>query len=96
VHPLAGQGLNLGLDDTRELADLVIGAMANGQDIGSVDVLSSFHRKRLLENQIMAGTIDQMNRCFMISNPFFTSVRGAAINSIDRMGPLKVRSTYTP
>ncbi|PZO88804.1 MAG: ubiquinone biosynthesis protein [Micavibrio aeruginosavorus] len=64
IHPIAGQGLNLGLRDVAELAELVIGAQRSGQDIGSNELLSKYQSARRPDNMAMAAATDMLNRLF--------------------------------
>ena len=62
VHPLAGQGVNLGLQDAAVLADLVAQASAGGEDPGAYGVLRAYERARKADNELMDAAIDGFNR----------------------------------
>jgi 2-octaprenyl-6-methoxyphenol hydroxylase len=64
IHPIAGQGLNLGLRDIAELAELVIEAKKAGKDIGGDELLEAYQRARRLDNMLMAAATDSLNRLF--------------------------------
>jgi 2-octaprenyl-6-methoxyphenol hydroxylase len=64
IHPIAGQGLNLGLRDVAELADLIIDAKKSGKDIGSMEVLEAYQRARRPDNMLMAAATDTLNKLF--------------------------------
>lgn len=64
IHPIAGQGLNLGLRDVATLCDLISKAKSNGKDIGTADILKSYERARRFDNMAMAGTTDALNKLF--------------------------------
>ena len=85
VHPLAGQGVNLGLQDVRELAERLLDA----PDAGDARRLRRYERARRSDNAIAAHAFDQLNRLF--SNEAFvpTLLRGPALGLVDRIGPLK-------
>lgn len=68
IHPIAGQGLNLGFRDLEALCDLLIAARANGDDLGGDDLLAAYERERRVDNMAMAGATDVLNRLF--SNGF--------------------------
>jgi 2-octaprenyl-3-methyl-6-methoxy-1,4-benzoquinol hydroxylase len=85
VHPLAGQGVNLGLQDVRELAVRLEAA----QDAGDAQALRRYERSRRSENAISAHAFEGLNRLF--SNEAFvpTLLRGPALGLVDRLTPLK-------
>ena len=64
IHPIAGQGLNMGLRDIAELAELVISAKKSGQDIGGNGLLENYQRARRFDNMAMAAATDSLNRLF--------------------------------
>jgi 2-octaprenylphenol hydroxylase len=62
VHPLAGQGANLGLLDAAALADVLAGALAQGEDPGAERILRRYERWRRSENDLMSSAIDAFDR----------------------------------
>ena len=68
IHPIAGQGLNLGFKDAAALAETVVEADRLGQDIGALDVLERYERWRRFDTVQMGITTDVLNRLF--SNDF--------------------------
>ena len=64
IHPIAGQGLNIGLRDIAVLADLVMTAVRDGKDPGTDDLLQAYQRQRRMDNMAMAGATDTLNRLF--------------------------------
>jgi len=62
VHPLAGQGVNLGLQDAAVLASLVTRAHAGREDVGAYGVLRAYERARKADNELMDVAIDGFNR----------------------------------
>jgi 2-polyprenyl-6-methoxyphenol hydroxylase-like FAD-dependent oxidoreductase len=62
VHPLAGQGANLGLLDAAALADVVGGAVNTREDPGAMRILRRYERWRRSENELMSGAIDAFDR----------------------------------
>lgn len=64
IHPIAGQGLNLGLRDIASLSELLIETHKGGGDPGNADLLQSYQRSRSLDNMIMAGATDCLNKLF--------------------------------
>jgi 2-octaprenyl-6-methoxyphenol hydroxylase len=89
VHPVAGQGLNLGLKDVAALAEAAVEAMRLGLDPGAPDVLERYQRWRRLDTALMAMVTDGMNRLF--SNDL-APVRGArdfGLGVVDRLPAVK-------
>jgi 2-octaprenyl-6-methoxyphenol hydroxylase len=68
IHPIAGQGLNLGLRDIAEIGTLITAALEQGDDPGNDEVLTTYQQKRRLDNIGMAGATDSLTRLF--SNDF--------------------------
>lgn len=64
LHPLAGQGLNLGLRDVAALADLVVEAHRRGEDIGAPALLRRYQQARRFDTVTMTGAMDTLNRLF--------------------------------
>lgn len=69
VHPIAGQGLNLGLRDVAALAEVVIEASRRGEDIGAIDVLERYQRWRRFDATSLALGMDAVNKLFSNDNP---------------------------
>lgn len=69
VHPIAGQGLNLGLRDVAALAEVLIEAQRRGEDIGASDVLERYQRWRRFDSTALALGMDTVNRLFSNDNP---------------------------
>ncbi|MDP1576348.1 MAG: UbiH/UbiF/VisC/COQ6 family ubiquinone biosynthesis hydroxylase, partial [Cypionkella sp.] len=69
VHPIAGQGLNLGLRDVGALAQVLIEAQRRGEDIGAADVLERYQRWRRFDSTALALGMDGVNRLFSNDNP---------------------------
>ncbi|HHP7244623.1 MAG TPA: FAD-dependent hydroxylase [Elainellaceae cyanobacterium] len=63
-HPVGGQGLNLGIRDAAALAQVLQTAHEQGEDIGQIQVLRRYERWRRLENWLILGFTDALNRCF--------------------------------
>lgn len=69
IHPLAGQGLNLGLADARSLAHALVRATDDGADLGSHLSLQDYPRERYLANQVMLSAVDHLHWLFVTSPP---------------------------
>ena len=89
IHPIAGQGLNLGFRDAIALADLVIEANAAGADPGSPALLARYQRARRPDNLAMLGMTDTLDRLFSTNNPAIRLARDLGIAGVDRTRPLK-------
>ena len=89
VHPIAGQGLNLGLKDVAALAEVVIDAMRLGRDHGAADVLERYQRWRRFDTSLMAMVTDGMTRLFSNDVAPVRALRDFGLGVVDRMGPLK-------
>jgi 2-octaprenyl-6-methoxyphenol hydroxylase len=89
LHPIAGQGLNLGLRDVAALAECVIDAARLGLDVGHADVLERFERWRRFDNLTSAVGFDALNRLFSNENTLARSARGAALGLVDRLPAVK-------
>ncbi len=85
VHPLAGQGLNLGLRDVAALAEVLAHAMRRGEDIGSVQVLERYQRWRRFDTAELAVATDSINRLFSNDNPLLRSLRDLGLGAINAM-----------
>ncbi len=89
IHPIAGQGLNLGLRDVIALSRLVIGAVAHGQDPGDPALLGRYQRARRPENLAMLAATDALDRLFSTDLPPVRLVRDLGIGAVNRIPPLK-------
>ncbi|HEU4617778.1 MAG TPA: UbiH/UbiF/VisC/COQ6 family ubiquinone biosynthesis hydroxylase [Gammaproteobacteria bacterium] len=88
VHPLAGQGMNLGLADAACLAAEIEGALAEGRDPGDLTVLRRYERRRKGENLKMLAALDGLNRLFRLP-AWAAPLRGAGLRAVDRAAPAK-------
>jgi len=89
VHPLAGQGVNLGLRDVAELRDTLIDARAAGRDIGAAHVLRRYARRRRSADTLDALGFDALARIYAWQSPVLVAARGMGVRLIDRLAPLK-------
>jgi 2-octaprenyl-6-methoxyphenol hydroxylase len=89
IHPIAGQGLNLGFRDAAALAETLVDAHRLGLDIGALDVLRRYERWRRFDTWQMGVTTDVLNRLF--SNDFgpVRAIRDIGLGMVDRMPRLK-------
>ncbi len=89
IHPLAGQGVNLGLLDAAALADVLWVARGRHQRLGSFAVLRRYERWRKGDNLAMLAAMDGLNRLFGIRAAPVRWVRNLGLNLTDASGPLK-------
>ncbi|MHA6689452.1 FAD-dependent monooxygenase [Devosia sp. A449] len=89
VHPIAGQGLNLGLKDVAALAEVVIESIRLGLDHGGADVLGRYQSWRRLDTASMAAMTDGLNRLFSNDLAPVRALRDVGLGLVDRAGPIK-------
>ena len=89
VHPIAGQGLNLGLKDVAALAEVIVDAIRLGFDHGAPEVLARYQSWRRLDVSAMAMVTDQMNRLFSNDIAPVRALRDLGLGLVDRAGPVK-------
>ena len=89
IHPIAGQGLNLGFRDIIALSDLVLTAIASGEDPGAPALLSAYQRRRRPANLAMLAATDVLDRLFSTDNPLLRAARDLGIATVDRIPTLK-------
>lgn len=89
IHPIAGQGLNLGLRDAIALCTLVEDAHRTGRDIGGPAVLAGYRRARRVDTVSMLLATDGLDRLFSTDNPAIRLARDLGIAAVHRMPRLK-------
>jgi 2-octaprenyl-6-methoxyphenol hydroxylase len=89
IHPIAGQGLNLGFRDVEVLAGLVIKAVAAGTDPGAPEVLVRYQRQRRPDNLAMLAATDALDRLFSNDSRVVRLARDLGIAAVHRTAPLK-------
>ncbi len=89
MHPLAGQGLNLGLRDAAALAELVLDHLSLGLDPGDAGLLDRYQRMRRLDSVVMAGLTDGLNRLFSNDSLPARLARDLGLGLVDRIPRLK-------
>ena len=89
VHPLAGQGVNLGLADAASLAEVLVNARQQRQDIGAHKVLRRYERWRKGENLAMIATMDGFKRLFGSTKPVIKWVRNVGLGLTNSTTPVK-------
>jgi 2-octaprenyl-6-methoxyphenol hydroxylase len=91
VHPIAGQGLNLGLRDVGALAEVVVKAHRRGEDIGAIDVLDRYQRWRRWDTATLAAATDAFNKLFSNDNPLLRAARDLGMGVVNAMPGLRRR-----
>ena len=89
IHPIAGQGLNMGLRDVAALAEAVADAARLGLDIGSPDVLERYQRWRRFDTAMMGMATDGLNRLFSNRSDVLRLVRDIGLGLVERAPVLK-------
>lgn len=89
VHPLAGQGVNLGFSDAGELAGCIAAARRAGEDAGDRPVLRRYERARKGENMRTLLFLDALQRFFGVDSPAVARMRMDGMRLFNRIGPLK-------
>jgi 2-octaprenyl-6-methoxyphenol hydroxylase len=91
IHPIAGQGLNLGYRDVAALAEVIVEAHRLGLDIGTGSVLDRYQRWRRYDTAEMALATDGLNALFANDNPALRILRDVGLGIVDRLPGLKRR-----
>lgn len=89
IHPIAGQGLNLGFRDVAALADLIEAAVDGGEDTGAASLLARYQARRRPDNLMMLAATDALDRLFSSDLPPLRLARDLGIAAVHRIGPLK-------
>lgn len=91
IHPIAGQGLNLGLRDVAALSEVVVAARRLGLDPGRIDVLEDYQRRRRFDTVEMGVVTDALNRLFANDLSPVRALRDIGLGLVDRLDALKAR-----
>ncbi len=89
VHPIAGQGLNLGFRDVGALAEVLVEAQRRGEDIGAVNVLERYQDWRRFDSTALALGMDTVNRLFSSDNPVLRGVRDLGMGAVNAVPGLR-------
>ncbi|MCC6778758.1 MAG: FAD-dependent monooxygenase [Hyphomicrobiales bacterium] len=89
IHPIAGQGLNMGLKDVAALAEVVVDAVRLGLDPGSLAVLERYQRWRRFDTMAMGVATDGLNRLFSNQSDVLRLARDIGLGLVERMPALK-------
>lgn len=91
IHPIAGQGLNLGLRDIAALAEVLTDAARRGEDIASAQVLARYQQWRRFDTAAMALGTDMVNRLFSNDNPILRAARDLGMGAVTALPFLRRR-----
>ncbi|MEN8174695.1 MAG: UbiH/UbiF/VisC/COQ6 family ubiquinone biosynthesis hydroxylase [Pseudomonadota bacterium] len=89
IHPLAGQGVNLGFLDAATLAELLVTARRKQRSVGGISLLRRYERARRGDNLAMLKAMESFNRLFSNTSPGLRLVRNIGLAGADRLPPLK-------
>ncbi|THD71031.1 MAG: ubiquinone biosynthesis hydroxylase [Bradyrhizobium sp.] len=89
IHPIAGQGLNMGLKDVAALAEVIVDAARLGIDLGQADVLDRYQRWRRFDTMAMGLATNSLNLLFSNKSSLLRAVRDIGLGLVDRAPPLK-------
>jgi 2-octaprenyl-6-methoxyphenol hydroxylase len=89
IHPIAGQGLNLGLKDVAALAEVIVDAARLGIDLGQADVLERYQRWRRFDTMAMGLATNSLNLLFSNQSTLLRTARDIGLGLVDRTPPLK-------
>jgi 2-octaprenyl-6-methoxyphenol hydroxylase len=89
IHPIAGQGLNLGLKGAAALAEVTVEAHRLGEDIGAEATLERYARWRRFDNMAVAVSSDLFVRLFSNDNPLLRAARGLGMAAVNQIGPAR-------
>jgi 2-octaprenyl-6-methoxyphenol hydroxylase len=89
MHPIAGQGLNMGLRDVAALSEVLSDARDLGLDLGAADVLARYQRWRRFDNTLMLALTDGLNRLFGIEAPPIRLARDIGLAMVNVLPPVK-------
>ncbi len=89
IHPLAGQGINLGLQDVAVLAEEIVAGHACGVSAGQLELLRRYQRRRKGENLMMMAAMDGFKRLFEQQSLPLRWLRNAGMRKVGQLLPLK-------
>jgi 2-octaprenyl-6-methoxyphenol hydroxylase len=89
IHPIAGQGLNLGMRDAAALAQVLVEGARLGMDLGDTQLLARYERWRSLDTFMVAAATDGLTRLYGVPGRAASAVRRFGMGLVQRIGPLK-------
>jgi 2-octaprenyl-6-methoxyphenol hydroxylase len=91
IHPIAGQGLNLGFRDAAALAQVLVEGARLGMDLGDAQLLARYERWRSLDTFSVAFATDVLTRLYGVPGRTASAIRRFGMSAVQRIGPLKDR-----
>ena len=91
IHPIAGQGLNLGFRDVAALTQVLVEGARLGMDLGDAQLLARYERWRGLDTFMVAAATDGLTRLFGVPGRTASAVRRFGLGAVQRIGPLRER-----
>lgn len=91
IHPIAGQGVNLGFRDAAALAQVLVEGARLGLDLGDAQLLDRYQRWRSLDTLMVSVSTDSLTRIYGVPGRLASRVRRFGMGLVDRLGPLKAR-----
>lgn len=91
IHPIAGQGLNLGFRDAAALAQVLVEGARIGLDLGDAQLLARYERWRSLDTLMVAAATDGLTRLYGVPGRTASAIRRFGMSAVQRIGPLKDR-----
>ena len=91
IHPIAGQGLNLGFRDVAALVEVLVEGKRLGLDLGDAELLKRYDRWRGWDTMMVATATDTLTRLFGVPGKAASAIRRFGITAVDRIPPLKAR-----
>jgi 2-octaprenyl-6-methoxyphenol hydroxylase len=91
IHPIAGQGLNLGFRDAAALAEVLVEGARLGLDLGDAQLMARYERWRSLDTFMVAMMTDSLTRLYGVPGKAASAIRRFGMGAVQRIGPLKDR-----
>ena len=89
IHPIAGQGLNMGIRDIAALSEVIVDARRLGADIGLDETLSAYERWRRFDNLVLAVVTDTINKLFSNNIPPIRTARRFGLGAVNEIAPIR-------
>jgi 2-octaprenyl-6-methoxyphenol hydroxylase len=89
IHPIAGQGLNLGFRDAAALAEVLVEGARLGLDLGDAQLMDRYERWRSLDTLMVAMATDSLTRLYGVPGRAASAIRRLGMGAVQRIAPLK-------